>query len=426
MTIDDQKREEILNHADLQEFLLKREGCDADFVNLDLVGYAHLFKDINIENAVFINCTIPKTLKKQISKQNALIISSGKTVDFDIYPKQLYSPSTLYGGFDIEKDGLSKCFDTLIYQWFTTDKRPKNLTPSQSIFARIHDTALERLIARFIRGHIHETDMLPIAIMGGHAKKRTETAYKETAILARQLARRGHLIITGGGPGLMEAGNLGAFCAPFPDAALDSALSIIAQNDDYHNGIEKWLKSGFDAIAKINADYGSKGKKSNNLSIPTWYYGHEPANVFATHIAKFFYNSLREDGLVSVADGGIVFAEGNAGTVQEIFQDACQNYYRRANEMPTPMIFFNSQKDYWTASKANKKSKSKPLRPLLEQLAGETNPDLEFLSALLFSDNIAEILEFFETFHGEHKDLNSLGNYWRLSKNGHALGDPIQ
>ena len=50
--------------------------------------------------------------------------------------------------------------------------------------------------------------------------------------------------------------------------------------------------------------------------------------MFATDIAKYFENSLREEGLLALALAGVVFARGNAGTVQEIFQDACQNYYR--------------------------------------------------------------------------------------------------
>ena len=32
-----------------------------------------------------------------------------------------------------------------------------------------------------------------------------------------------------------------------------------------------------------------------SLGVPTWFYGHEPPNLFATRIAKFFTNALRED-----------------------------------------------------------------------------------------------------------------------------------
>ena len=39
-----------------------------------------------------------------------------------------------------------------------------------------------------------------------------------------------------------------------------------------------------------------------SLGVPTWFYGHEPTNLFATHVAKYFANSIREDGLLAIAD----------------------------------------------------------------------------------------------------------------------------
>ena len=83
--------------------------------------------------------------------------------------------------------------------------------------------------------------------------------------------------------------------------------------------------------------------------MPTWFYGHEPPNFFASHHSKMFFNSLREDGLVTLANKGIIFFEGNAGTVQEVFQDVAQNYYRPARESATPMVFFNTD-GYWDRS----------------------------------------------------------------------------
>ena len=44
-----------------------------------------------------------------------------------------------------------------------------------------------------------------------------------------------------------------------------------------------------------------------NLAIPTWHYGHEPPNPFATDIAKYFKNAIREDILLHVATAGVVF-----------------------------------------------------------------------------------------------------------------------
>jgi len=77
----------------------------------------------------------------------------------------------------------------------------------------------------------------------------------------------------------------------------------------------------------------------------TWFYGHEPTNLFCTHVAKYFSNALREDGLLAVARHGVVFAHGGPGTMQEVFQDACQNAYGTVGDV-SPMVFLGQR--YWT------------------------------------------------------------------------------
>ena len=95
----------------------------------------------------------------------------------------------------------------------------------------------------------------------------------------------------------------------------------------------------------------------SNLSIPTWLYGHEWTSPFATHIAKLFENSVREDTLLTVAYGGIVYAPGRAGTIQEVFQEAVQNHYLTFG-FASPMVFLDTE--FW--------SKTTPFYPLLVDL----------------------------------------------------------
>jgi len=71
----------------------------------------------------------------------------------------------------------------------------------------------------------------------------------------------------------------------------------------------------------------------------------KPTAPFATDIAKYFDNSVREDGIVTIAKGGIIYTPGSAGTMQEIFQDAGQNHYESVG-FASPMIFMG--KDYYT------------------------------------------------------------------------------
>jgi len=133
------------------------------------------------------------------------------------------------------------------------------------------------------------------------------------------------------------------------------------------------------------------------LSIPTWHYGHEPTTPFATHIAKLFQNSVREDGLITIARQGLVFTQGSAGTLQEVFQDAAQNFYARYPEHFSPMVFLD--RDYW--------SRAMPVRPLLDALfrtAGDAVRErAEHL--LLVTDDIAEAAEQLDRFSATRSHL---------------------
>jgi predicted Rossmann-fold nucleotide-binding protein len=403
----------------------------ADFVNLNLIGHNKYFKNDVIGQCGFINCQLGKHLSKRAARFASVVIMAPQNELFSIFPSKMSTPWELYDSYQEDVDWWENSRDRKIYNWFMQDKRVVQTSASALIQTRCHDSGLERAIANFIVNHVGEHDMPPIAIMGGHNISRISTAYWEVVKLARALARRHHLIITGGGPGLMEAGNLGALLAPFPDEKIEEIVPILCvQNaQDFKGNPKPWFEAAKKVLDNLFGDWKNPPHRDSlSLGIPTYLYGHEPSNIFATHIAKFFHNSLREDGLVTLADGGIIFAQGNAGTVQEIFQDACQNYYANNEFAPTPMVLFNSSKNYWNndATKmGDKERKTKALKPLLTQLASEQGGGKDFLDALLFSDNIEEILAFFKNYHDANIDKATLGQYWRLSLNGHALGDPV-
>jgi predicted Rossmann-fold nucleotide-binding protein len=98
--------------------------------------------------------------------------------------------------------------------------------------------------------------------------------------------------------------------------------------------------------------------------VPTWLYGHEPANVFAGQIAKYFSNAIREDVILKVARGGIVFAPGRAGTVQEVFQAATKTYYATDGDSG-PFVFLGRR--FWT--------EELPVTALLRTLLGGATMD---------------------------------------------------
>ena len=84
---------------------------------------------------------------------------------------------------------------------------------------------------------------------------------------------------------------------------------------------------GAGRVGDPQARYPQTGVAS--VSVPTWYFGHEPPNVFSSGIAKFFSNAIREDVLLRGATRGVIVLPGAAGTVQEIFQLVTGSILRR-------------------------------------------------------------------------------------------------
>jgi predicted Rossmann-fold nucleotide-binding protein len=138
----------------------------------------------------------------------------------------------------------------------------------------------------------------------------------------------------------MEAANLGAYLSAQPEDALAGALTRLATAPTFHPSIDAWL-------APAQAVRADVPDGVDSLGIPTWHYGHEPTNVFATTIAKYFRNALREAILLQICQAGIVFLPGTGGTVQEVFQDACENYYADESSV-APMVLVGAT--YWTTT----------------------------------------------------------------------------
>ena len=125
----------------------------------------------------------------------------------------------------------------------------------------------------------------------------------------------------------MEAANLGAFLADRSDADREPPWM--------HSPTRRPGPTTGPATCGVADDIRERfAPGGESLAIPTWVTAGEPISQFASHIAKYFSNSIREDGLLAVATAGIVFAPGGAGTMQEIFQDAAQNAYRTLRPQP--------------------------------------------------------------------------------------------
>lgn len=279
------------------------------------------------------------TSTDQIQAQD--IIAHLVAVPFDVTRHSLYQASELYQGYDPSRpDTFATCFDSRVYQHFMDmGKQPGSM--AESLARILHDNGVHVALNEFLSQH----DRLHcVGIMGGHALLRTDTLYREIAYISKHLTEQGFLMLSGGGPGAMEATHFGAWMAGRSDDELDAALQLLLPYPSFRD--DGWLASAFQVMQTYpQPRLSSDNYKFESLGIPTWLYGHEPSTPFATHIAKFFENSIREDSILTLAYGGLIYAPGSAGTMQEIFQEAVQNHYLSFG-FSSPMIFLGTH--FWT------------------------------------------------------------------------------
>lgn len=327
------------------------------------------------DGCVYLGCEIGPKLAEAAAQHHSLIFPDLPGRPFKPFRHELYTPEELFAGIDHEHPQTYYTTpDWLSYlSYLKVDEQNKPLRPTRYVDVgpdeilarRLHDHFIEDALDTFLETVKGAKPQGVVAIMGGHDRLRSDTVFTEIAHLARKLSRDGYLVVSGGGPGLMEAANLGAYFAAWEDCtALDHAIDKLKAADRYDH--KHWLSLAWE----VKADNPSPDlDMSQSLGIPTWFYGHEPPNVFSTRIAKYFENSLREEGLLAIATHGVIFAQGNAGTTQEIFQDACQNYYATYG-FRSPMVLFGA--DFWEqmpSSDGNYPPLAKPAWQLLRVLA---------------------------------------------------------
>jgi predicted Rossmann-fold nucleotide-binding protein len=290
-------------------------------------------------------------------------------VDEPAVSEELYTSLRLFAGWDPDRpDSAAETFDFRTYAAARRAGKAALRNPPTRPVARaraVHDGTMSWFLGERLAGE------RVIAVMGGHRMARNSPGYRTVATLAHALSVEGFLMVSGGGPGAMEATHVGARAAGTA-LGLDGALSMMGADrpqDDADDGtlvfplhsadelfvggcwdaidaeaaarLHRWQAPAFALAARTGLDAGA------SIGIPTWLYGHEPPTPLATEHAKYFDNSIREDGLLAVATAGVVFAPGQAGTLQEIFQDAAQNYYESVADRFSPMVFLDIDR-HWT------------------------------------------------------------------------------
>jgi uncharacterized protein (TIGR00730 family) len=178
-----------------------------------------------------------------------------------------------------------------------------------------------------------------VSIFGSARTPRDHPRYAQTRRLARRLGEEGYAIITGGGPGIMEAANRGARDAGVPSVGLGIELP-------HEQGLNEWV------------------------DVPL----------------TFHYFFTRKVMFVRYASGFVVYP-GGFGTLDEMFEAATLRQTEKIRYFP--IVLMGS--DYWGGL----------VRWLRDAVLTERNIDPEDVSALAVCDRIEPALELLEDI--EHR-----------------------
>lgn len=355
---------------------------------------------VEVTGTLFVGCRFAsREVGADLVRRGANVVPPFSGLPYPTQPSHLYTPEELAAGF--AEGGFAGMYDTRVYEHF---RAHGGALPDvrEALGQRLHDHGVDNALADATRAWLatHGPQSV-VGIMGGHAVPRGSAPYRMAAVLGWELARADRLVVTGGGPGVMEAANLGAHLALRPVEDLDAAIDLLAGAPDFtdhdrYTAAALLVRERYgrqvvpprprdadaDSVSRADSAALAAGDvdwaRAGGLAIPTWLYGHEPANLFAGRIAKYFSNAIREDTILRLARGGIVFAPGRAGTVQEVFQAATKTYYG-TDGASGAYVFLD--RAYWTDEL--------PVEALLRPLLG-ASPFGDLSSSVHLTDDVHE------------------------------------
>ena len=210
-------------------------------------------------------------------------------------------------------------------------------TPHADEFLHTDTWRVFRIMGEFVQGFedlAHITN--GVAVFGSARTQPDDPEYRAAQETGALLARAGYSVITGGGPGIMEAANRGAFEA--------GGMSV-----------------------------------GCNIELP-----HEQkSNDYLTHSLKFRYFFVRKMMFVKYSDAFIIFP-GGFGTLDELFESLTLIQTRKIHNFP--VVLFGSK--YWQGM----------LEWLRGPMLSEGKIVEEDFRRLHVTDSPAEIIEIVKTY----------------------------
>lgn len=174
--------------------------------------------------------------------------------------------------------------------------QPQPRDPSQAAFTHTESWRVLRIQGEFVHGINSLAEVgAGITVFGSARTSPDHRWYQEAVALGNRLAREGFAVITGGGPGIMEAANRGAHEA-----------------------------GGLSIGCNIELPHEQKGNPYTNLSI------------------NFRYFFVRKTMFVKFSDGFVIFP-GGFGTLDELFEALTLVQTRKIHRFP--IVLYDS--GYW-------------------------------------------------------------------------------
>ena len=186
--------------------------------SLDLTGRGSALRRAQVSGVIFLGCVLTEPDVDSLLDRGALIFPKLPDLPFDAYRNGMHVGAELYAGLD---HGYAATPDAQVYAWFQS---PAASTLAGTLAQSLHDhgvsDALDDLLAGVRADHC-------VGIMGGHAAQRGSQTYRDAARLGALLAQHDRVVLTGGGPGAMEAANLGAYLCSATDADVRQKLDAL-------------------------------------------------------------------------------------------------------------------------------------------------------------------------------------------------------
>ena len=192
----------------------------------------------------FFGCEIPSDMEGQIGSTCLVFPRLG--LAYSTFRGKLYTGEELYDGYDpANEETFSTCYDTRVYNSYM-EKGAQCNEIRETLGRTLHDRAIQDAMADFLRLF---DERQVVAIMGGHAMRRTDPEYRKVVVISKTLTEKGKLMASGGGPGAMEATHLGAWMAGRTPEELDEALSMLEVAPTFRD--EGWLRTAFEVKQKF-------------------------------------------------------------------------------------------------------------------------------------------------------------------------------